>query len=136
MIVGCLGDITFQVDDEAIRTLDKFKWSGKAIVGTQQRHNYHALTEYSGMDADNISFNVYLSNDLLAGLNSNVLNELVKIWDYERKGTTLPLTIGTHAYGKYRWLITEHNFAAEQFDGTGELKAGTVSLSLIEYLRG
>lgn len=110
MTVGCLGDIIFQVDESVIYTIDKFKWSGKATIGIHHRHNNNALTEFGGVEPDNISFGVYLSDDFLLNAGSNVLAEITKVWTYERTGRTLPLTIGNRGYGKFRWLITEHSF--------------------------
>ena len=64
------------------------------------------------------------------------MTEVVKIWNYERGGTAVPLTIGTHAYGKYRWSILSHKMKAQDFDETGDMTSATISLTLQEYLRG
>lgn len=131
MIVGALGDIVFEVSEKTVRTLDKFKWSGSARWETHERHLNHALTEYTGMDPDSISFSIYLS----AYLGTNPMKDIVRIWDCERLGTPVPLTIGEKAYGKYRWAVKSHETSAESWDGHGNLVSCTVSLKLLEYLR-
>lgn len=131
MIVGCLGDIVFEVSESVVRTLSDMKWSGSARIATHQRQGTHALTEYTGMDPDKIQFTVYLS----AYLGVDPMTEIKKIWNYERSGTSLPLVIGDHAYGKYRWLIQKHSFAPQAFDARGNILVASLSLSLIEYLR-
>ena len=56
-VVGYLGKnseegIIFTVSDEVVLTLNNFKWSGSVRYSVHNRHNYHALTEYTGMDPD------------------------------------------------------------------------------------
>ena len=62
------------------------------------------------------------------------MTEVVKIWNYERSGTAVPLTIGTHAYGKYRWSIKNHKMKAQTFDKRGDITSATISLTLQEYI--
>lgn len=131
MITGALGDIAFEVSHEKIETLDKFKWSGSARWAVHKRHARNALTEFAGLDPDQIAFEVYLS----AHLGAAPMQEIAKLWKYEREGTPLALTIGEHAYGKYRWSVTAHKVSAETSDGHGNILSCTVSLSLQEYLK-
>lgn len=131
MIVGCLGDIIFSVSSETVKTLDKLKWSGGANYSIHKRQAYHALTEYTGMDADKISFKVFLSSYL----GVDVQSELTKIWNYERNGSAVPLVIGDKGYGKYRWVIQKHSTEASAYDGRGNITEATVSLDLLEYIR-
>ena len=95
------------------------------------RHNYHALTEYTGMDPDKITFDILLK----AELGVNPLDDIVKIWTYEREGIALALTIGRKGYGKYRWNIVSHNTDFKHTDAMGNPTEATVSLTLQEYLR-
>lgn len=62
------------------------------------------------------------------------MTEVVKIWNYERSGTAVPLTIGTHAYGKYRWSIKSHKMKAQTYDKRGDITSATISLTLQEYI--
>lgn len=55
------------------------------------------------------------------------------IWN--GRGVTLPLTIGNHGYGRYRWTILSHKTKAEHYDGHGNIISATLSISLQEYLR-
>lgn len=130
-IIGCLGEIIFTVSSEIVETLDNMQWSGKARYGTHQRHLQNALTEFTGIDPDNISFDITLSRQF--GVNPQA--ELVKIWKYEREGTPVPLTIGEKGYGKYRWNITDHKTKVNHFDINGNVTVATVSLNLQEYLK-
>jgi Phage P2 GpU. len=130
MIVGALGDVVFSVSSKTLLTLSNFKWSGSSRYATFQRHNHHALTEYTGMDADQISFDIYLS----AYFGKDVQEEIAKIWKYERDGQSVPLVIGDHGYGKWRWVVKAHSLKAQTFDGRGNIMTATVNLQLLEYL--
>lgn len=132
MQIGTLGEVVFSVSDQAVETIQNFVWSGSARYSTHQRHLSDALTEFTGLDPDGITFDIYLS----AYLGVNPLSEVIKIWNYERGGTAVPLTIGTHAYGKYRWSILSHKVKAQDFDTEGDMTSATLSLTLQEYLRG
>ncbi len=130
MIVGKLGEIIFEVSDDVVQTLDNMSWSGSVRYATHQRHLYHAKTEYTGMNPDQIQFDITLS----AYLGVNPQTAIGKIWKYERDGEPVPLAIGHKGYGKYRWTITKHNIKMKHFDGEGDLTHCVVSVSLQEYI--
>jgi phage protein U len=128
--IGCLGDIVFTVSSDMVETIQNVQWAGSVRYAEHQRHNNNALTEFTGINADTVSFDMLLS----AYLGVKVMNELVKIWTYERKGTSLPLVIGEKPYGKYRWVIKNHKIKMQTFDKAGNIIMATVSLNLLEYL--
>ena len=128
--VGMLGEIPFEVSDEAVLTVSGLKWSGTARYSTHQRHLYDAATEYAGTEPDEISLEITLSEYL--GVNPQAV--LTQIWKYERTGEMLPLAIGSKAYGKYRWNIKSHQVTAKTFDGAGNITHCAVTLNLQEAL--
>ena len=131
-IVGCLGDVIFTVSKDVVRTLDNMVWSGYARYAVHERHLTHALTEYTGLDPDKITFDILLS----AELGVDPIAEVVKLWNIERSGRAVPLTVGTKGYGKYRWNILKHEMKMKTFYGNGDVHTATVSVSLQEYLGG
>lgn len=130
-VIGFLGDVMFSVSDEMVRTISNWKWSGSARYSVHQRHAQNALTEFTGLDADQIAFDIILSTRL--GLNP--MEEIWRLWRYERGGTTLPLTVGKHAYGRYRWTIVSHDTDIKATDANGNITEAIVSLKLQEYLK-
>lgn len=130
MVVGALGDIVFQVSDDTVKTLNNFSWSGSARYASHQRHGYHAMSEYTGMNADTISFDMVLS----AYLGVNPQDTITQIFTHERAGTALSFVLGNKAYGKYRWVITKHTVKAQYYDGNGDLTHCKVTVSLQEYI--
>ena len=130
-MVGCLGDIVFMVSSSTVETLNNAKWSGSARYATHQRHLNNALTEFTGLDPDKMTFDIILS----AHFGVNPIAEVVKLWNYERTGKAVPLVIGNKGYGKYRWSVVNHTTKMETYDPDGDVATATVSVSLQEYLR-
>lgn len=130
MIIGALGDVIFQVSDDTVRTLSNLTWGGSADYATHKRHGYHAMTEYTGMGTDTISFEMVLSAYL--GVNPHTV--LGQLFAYERNGTALSFVLGNKAYGKYRWVITKLSMKSQYFDGNGDLTQCKVTVNLQEYI--
>ena len=124
--------IQFVVSREVFRTPKNMVWSGSVRYATHERHNTHALTEFTGLDPDNFSFDILLA----AELGVDPLKEVVKIWNFERNGEALGLVIGGKAYGKYRWTIKDLKTKIEYTDKAGDMYAVEMSVELLEYLRG
>lgn len=136
-LIGYLGKsaddgIQFIVSREVFRTPKNMKWSGSVRYAAHERHNTHALTEFTGLDPDRFSFDILLT----AEMGVDPLKEVVKIWDYERAGEALGLVIGGKAYGKYRWTVKNHETRIEYTDKAGDMYAVEVSVELLEYLKG
>lgn len=131
MIIGCLGDIAFEVSSSVVKTVSNAKWSGSVNYSTHKRHGTNALTEFVSINPDKFTFDMVLS----AYLGVNPQESISKIFQYEREGKTLPLVIGDKAYGKYRWTILSHSVKLENYDGSGNVTSATVSMTLQEYLR-
>ena len=124
--------IQFVVSREVFRTPKDMTWSGSARYATHERHNTHALTELTGLDPDKFSFDILLT----AELGVNPLDEVVKIWGFERDAEAVGLVIGGKGYGKYRWNVVKHETKIEYTDAEGNMYAVEVSLDLVEYLKG
>ncbi len=130
-VVGCLGDISFFVSADTVRTLHNLKWSGSARYAVHQRHLGRGLLEFTGTDPDKITFDMTLT----AELGVNPAAETEKIRRYMTSGRTLPLVIGRKAYGSYRWVITGYSLKAQAHDRRGNIYLATLSVTLQEYLR-
>ena len=130
-MVGCLGDIVFEVSAQTVKTLNNVKWSGSVKYATHQRHGTNALTEFVGINPDKMSFDIVLS----AYLGTDPMADIVTLWSYERNGTAVPLVIGNKGYGKYRWSVVSHDVKMKTFDGRGNVTTATMSITLQEYLR-
>lgn len=131
MTIGCLGDVVFHVSSDVVLTLRNFSWNVSAKYATHQRHASAALTEFTGLDAEKFSFEVTLSEYLGVDVQSAIKQLML----YTKKGTTLPLVLGSKVYGDYRWVILQMAVKSRTFDGRGNLTEAVVTLSLQEYQR-
>lgn len=130
MKIGCLGEIIFEVSDKVVKTLQSATWGGSVSIHTHERHLDNSLQEFVSIDPDSFTFAMQLS----AYLGVNPQEELNKIWNYERGGIAVSLTIGTKGYGKSRWLIKNHKIKMENYDKDGDLTSATVNVTLTEYI--
>lgn len=136
-VIGYLGKdansgIQFVVSREVFRTPKSMKWSGSARYAVHDRHATHALTEFTGLDPDSFSFELLLTKEL----GVDPLEDIVRLFTYERDAVAVGLVIGGHGYGKYRWTVKKHETKMQYTDAAGELYAVEVSVELLEYLKG
>ncbi len=129
--IGNLGEIPFVVSENVVRTLSDMKWSGSANYATHKRHAYSALTEFTGLAPDTFSF----SMTLLRELGVEPMDEIKRLWKYLRTGEAVPLNIGSHAYGRYRWNVVSIESEIKYTDAAGDIRAAAVKVKLQEYLR-
>lgn len=130
-VIGCLGDIPFEVSSNTVQTINNMKWSGSAKYALHQIHAGDAIAEFVGNDPDKFTFDMILSAFL--GINPTTLMD--KIDAYKREGRTLTLVIGDKAYGRYRWSIINFDTRMQYTDGSGNVLSMTVKITLQEYLR-
>lgn len=130
--IGYLGDVVFKVGHDYILTPENgIKWSSGAKITEHDRHNTHPAVEFTGIEADKMMLNIHLS----AFLGVDPMKMIWKLFDYEREGTLLPLVIGNHAYGMYRWVIQSTSRVLNYHDGAGNLMAADVTLNLVGYTK-
>lgn len=131
MTVGALGDIVFTVSPNKIQTITNVKQSGSAAYAEHQRHAGNTLLEFTGNNADTLSFEMTLAKELGA----DVETEIGKIAAAEKTGKILSLVIGKKSLGRYRWVIKSHTVNMKYFDKKNELIMAVVSVNLSEYLK-
>ena len=128
-MIGSLGDIVFSVSRGKVNTFDGLKWESSAQYAQHNRHLRDVLLEFTGTDADRISFSMYFS----VFLGINPMEEITKLLNAERSGQVMRLVIGTKAYGKNKWVITGTSKDLERFDNGGNLLIAKVNVSLMAY---
>lgn len=129
--IGSLGNVAFQVSTATIETINNLMWSSSAEYATHERHGTTALTEFTGVDPDKITFDIELS----VYLGVSPLTEIDKLRTYLRSGTAISFVMGSRVYGQYRWTITALKIKGQSFDKSGDLERATVSVTLQEYLK-
>ena len=129
--IGVLGSIVFAVSSRQIRTFDSLQWGSSARYAEHDRHLRSTLLEFTGIDADDMSFDMYFS----VFLNVNPQAEINRLLLAERNGLAMRLVIGRRVYGRNRWVILNTDKTLEKFDGRGNLLVARVNVKLKEYLR-
>jgi len=127
--LGTLGNIVFSVSSTQVKTFDDMSWSSSAQYAQHNRHMRDVLLEFTGTNADTISFTMHFS----AFLGVNPTAEIIKLLNAERSGEIMRLVIGKRAYGKHRWVITQTRKDLETFDNKGNLLIARVNVSLMAY---
>lgn len=127
--IGTFGDIVFSVSKSQVNTFDGMKWDSSAKYASHNRHLKDVLLEFTGTDADKITFSMYFS----VFLGVDPMTEIVKLLNIERSGRAERLIIGKKGYGKYKWVITSTSKDLERFDDRGNLIVAKVNVSLMAY---
>jgi len=127
--IGTLGDIAFAVSRRQVKTFDGMKWDSSAQYAEHNRHLKDVLLEFTGTDADKITFAMYFS----VFLGIDPMAEIVKLLNAERSGRIMRLVIGNKAYGKHRWVILNTGKSLDNFDNKGNLLISRVNVSLSAY---
>ena len=143
-VIGALGKLSFKVSEAQVRTFSNFQWSGAARYGTHQRHGGNALTEFTGLDADQISLDLTFN----AQLGTSPISEIWQLWNWQRKGTTLPLDdrlrgnlddVNPNLFYQitmtFNPVSATHWIKARYFDVNGDIYHAVVTVKLQEYLR-
>jgi hypothetical protein len=131
MIVGCLGDIVFRVNNRAVSTINNMLLTGTTRVAMHDIVGNKTKIEYIGSEARGISFEMTLCSDL----GVNVDEEIKKIEKYAEVGKTLPLVIGKKMYGSYRWIILKYTIDYKLFNRAAQPQMVIVKITLAEYIK-
>ena len=128
-VVGMLGDVIFTTSARCVKTIQEFEWDSSAKYAEHEIYNDTTQLEYVGTDADKINLSMRLSRSW----GVEPLEEIVRLFGYEREGKALPLVLGEKAYGKCAWVILNTKRTGEYFDGKGNLADVTCALELKAY---
>ena len=127
-MLGSYGKITFKVTEEEIKIFNDFSISRKARYAAHERINNKPLLQFMGLDADSISFNMQLVQDITG----NVSDDLKYLQDMFKKAEVHPLFLGQKKLGSF--VIESMNEVYSMMDNFGNLEIVNVSLSLKEYV--
>lgn len=128
-IIGSLGNTVFIVTSKEVKTFDNMKWDSSAKYAEHDRHLKDPLLEFTGNDADRITFTMFFS--IFLGVDP--LWEIGKLLETERKGIANFLVIGSKRYGRHKWVIKSISKDLENFDNKGRMMIAKVSISLVAY---
>jgi phage protein U len=128
-VIGSWGDITFAVSRNKVKTFDDLKWDSGAQYTTHNRHLKEPLLEFTGPDAESMTFSMFFS----VFLGVNPITEVAKLLQAMRRGEVNRLVIGAKAYGTNKWVITKLSNALKRYDNRGNLLVAEVSVTMKSY---
>ena len=132
MNVGYLGtgntatDVAFNVSSETIETFTNMKVRKQANYSTHKIHGHKAVPEMTGMDADQVTFDIVLS----AYLGVNPKKEIEKLEAFMRDGTICNLVLGDQLFGT--WVVKSIPYNVEYVYREGDILQAKVSVTLME----
>lgn len=127
--VGYLGKVQFIVREDAIMTISNFVMNRSISCGEHARHGRSALVEFTGINAEEVTFDIFISRYLGFG----PLTETAKLKNYMYAGTALPLKIGEYRFGRDRWIITNLSFRGDNSTKRHNWGTALVSVTLKGY---
>lgn len=132
MNVGYLGvgdmsrDVLFRVSSDVIETFTNMKVRKQANYSTHKIHGGKAVPEMTGMDADQITFDMILS----AYMGVHPQGELDKLAAFMNDGTICSLVLGDYFFGT--WVIKSVPFDIQYLYKEGDITQAKVSVTLLE----
>lgn len=128
-IIGSLGDTLFIVTSTTVQTFNNMKWDSSAKYAEHDRHLKDPLLEFTGNDADRITFDMFFS--IFLGVDP--LWEIGKLLATKRDAKANFLVIGSKRYGRHKWVIKNLTIDLKNFDNKGRMMIAKVSISLVAY---
>ena len=127
-MIASFGKITFKVTEDEIKIFDNFNITRKARYVAHDRINNKPLLQFMGLEADSISFNMQLVQDITG----NVSDDLKTLQDMFKKAEVHPLFLGQKKLGSF--VIESMSEAYSMMDNFGNIEMVTINLSLKEYI--
>lgn len=131
-MIGSLGSITFQVDNDRVFSLGKELSRSKKVKISEHTPIYGVPTiRHQGRDLVEIN----LSISLISSLGVDPKKEIEKIQDFMELGKFERLIIGKQVIGEFPFLIIESNETRSHFNRlTSEFDVIQLELKLVEYI--
>ena len=127
MTIGSLGDVAFTLSDKKAMVLKNLQWKSTANYTTHKLVNKTGVMEFTGLNPDEISFDVELS----AYFKINPEKSLAKLKKMLEGGKEVIFILGDSRIGN-KWVLTSVQRKATHYWKTGAVTAYTVSLTIKE----
>ena len=129
MMVGSLGPVVFSVSDAFVRTISNYSRKTSVRIESHDVIGQKPLSEWVGMGADSISFDIKLS--AFRGVNPK--EEAEKLRRMAERGEAVTFVMGGAPVTHNKWLIESVDEDANYYDRMGNIISSDVKLSIREY---
>lgn len=128
--VGSLGSVKFNVSSNRVFTFDGYKRSGAAKVAEHEVIAGKTNLEFTGLDAQQISFDV----QLLAHMGISPERQYDKLCKMRDSGEVVNFMLGSKPVSQNKWLVVSVDQQVDHWKSRGKISVATVSLTLREYV--
>ena len=116
----------FEVSSDVVKTFGPLKWPAKANYTQHKVHGGKYIPEYIGVDADTISFDMYLSSFL--GVRPQ--DELHKLRLLLAGHKICQMVLGTQPFGT--WVVQSVNADVQYITGQGDMLQIKVAVTILQ----
>lgn len=127
MTICALGDVAFSVTNRTAAMLSNMQWNSSANYSTHALAGKKGLIEFTGMEPDEISFELELS--AFFGLNPD--KQQAKLTTRMAKAQAMKLIIGDKVFPN-KWVIESLNRTASRHYKDGTVASYSLSITLKE----
>ena len=124
-MIGSFGKVTFQASSSVVETFKSMKRTATASYSQHKVHGKRAVIEFTGFDAEKLTFEMTLS----AFLGVNPKTEVDKLRKMLTDKKAYSLALGTDIYGK--WVLQSMTDEIQYVYGDGKMLQCKVSVTLL-----
>lgn len=129
-MVGCYGDIVFEVSDKKLLTFSDLARKGKAEWAKHKILNHKPRSEFLGSDLDTLTFTINYS--IWQGVFPQT--EMNRWWHKKRRGAEEFFVIGHWALGMNKWAVADISNPIEVILNDGRILKASVDITLEERM--
>lgn len=128
-MIGCFGELVFEVNSDYVLTFDNFKHDFKSRYARHELINQTPVLEWLGEDTQKITLDITLTTAL--GVNPAVaINQVHRMC---LDGVADWLIIATWVIGGTMWVITDASWKAISTDAVGNPIVATMNVTFESY---
>lgn len=125
MTFGSFGTVNFQVSSAVVENFKSLKWTSTASYSQHKVHGKKAVPEFTGFDADKMTFEMTLS----AFLGVNPKTEMEKLQKMMTDKKAYSMALGTDLFGK--WVVQSISREFQHVYADGKLLQCKVNITLL-----
>ena len=124
-MIGSFGKVTFQASSSVVETFKSMKRTATASYSQHKVHGSRAVLEFTGFDAEKLTFEMTFS----AFLGVNPKTEVDKLRKMLTDKKAYSLALGTDIYGK--WVLQSMTDEIQYVYGDGKVLQCKVNVTLL-----
>ena len=124
-MIGSFGQVTFEASSSVVEVFKSMKRTATASYSQHKVHGRRAVLEFTGFDAEKMTFEMTIS----AFLGVNPKTEVEKLRKMLTDKKAYSLVLGTDIYGK--WVLQSMSDEIQYMHGDGKVLQSKVNVTLL-----